>query len=105
MSKEEEAILADSEALFEQLANSACERAERSYNRGDRSAILEAMFACATSGVLLPSWVKDAFVQAYLETKVGPPLHRSWMTSLASRTQTQSTSTWTQNSRPASFSV
>jgi hypothetical protein len=77
MSKEEEAILADSEALFEQLANSACERAERSYNRGDRSAILEAMFACATSGVLLPPWVKDAFVQAYLETKVGP-LHRSW---------------------------
>jgi hypothetical protein len=60
------------------MANSACERAAKRSARGDRSAILDAVFECANARMLLPGWARDAFVQAYLETKVGPPLHKSW---------------------------
>ena len=78
MTEEEEVVLARGEALLEQLAHSAYERAERRLKRDDRSAILEAVFNCANSGVPLPQWASNAFVQAYLETVVGPPLHASW---------------------------
>jgi hypothetical protein len=60
------------------VAHKDCERARKSFVRGDRGALLEAVFACAASDVLLPRWASDAFVRAYLETKVGPPRHTSW---------------------------
>jgi hypothetical protein len=78
LAAEKEALLAESAALLEQMAISDCELAEKRFARGDPSALLEAIFACANAGIALPRWARDAFVRAYLETKVGPPLHKSW---------------------------
>jgi hypothetical protein len=78
LTAEQEARLAKTDALLEQMAISACERAEKRFARGDRSAILDAIFECNTASIPLPRWAREAFQQAYLETKAGPPLHKSW---------------------------
>ena len=75
---EVEARFAKCDAMLVRMSTSACERAAKRFAGGDRSAILDAVFECATGPILLPRWARDAFVQAYLETKVGPPLHSSW---------------------------
>ena len=75
---EQEALLAEGDALLQQMAIRACGHAEKRFARGDRSAILAAVFECANAGIPLPRWARDAFQRAYLDTKVSPPLHRSW---------------------------
>jgi hypothetical protein len=75
---ESEARLAESDALLARMAANACERAKRRFERGDKGAILEAGFECANANTLLPNWARDAFIRAYMETVIGPPLHRSW---------------------------
>jgi len=78
LTTEEEALLARGDAMLKQMATGACEHAAKRFARGDRGAILEAVFECANAGMLLPRWAGEAFRQAYLETRVGPPLHKSW---------------------------
>jgi hypothetical protein len=75
---DEEAWAARVDDLLVRSANTACERAERRLQRGDRGAILDAVFECAIADIPLPRWANKAFRQAYIETRVGPPLHSSW---------------------------
>ncbi len=73
-----EARLAKGQAVLAQMAADGCARAKRRLKRGDKGAILEAVFQCATSGTPLPGWLCKVFSRAYLETVIGPPLHHSW---------------------------
>ena len=75
---EVEARLAKSQAAFARMAADGCERARRRFERGDKEAILDAVFECANADTLLPDWLRKAFVRAYMETKIGPPLRHSW---------------------------
>src|SRR5262245_55861000 len=71
---DEAALFAEGQALHAKMAADA----KRRFDRGDKGAILEAIFHCALGELPLADWPRDAFMRAYTETKVGPPLHRSW---------------------------
>ena len=51
----EEELLARGKQLLQRMARSACDRARRRHDKGDRGAVLEAAFECATSGLPLPN--------------------------------------------------
>ncbi len=48
------------------------------FERGDKAALLRAIYKCAWQRLPLPEWVCVAFVKALEETKTRPPLHGSW---------------------------
>jgi hypothetical protein len=62
-----------------------CEVARRQFERGDKEAILRAVFLCAEARIPLPDWCRDAVMRGWTETKTEGelfhphrPLHRSW---------------------------
>ena len=61
----------------QQVAAAACERARLRFNQGNKGAILDAVYACATVGVPLPEWAATAFVKASDDVK-RKMLHASW---------------------------
>ena len=75
--KDEQALIKAGVRLLKVMAAKDCERAERRYARGDKTAILDAVLACVNAGVLMPEWAKLAFREAYRDVKVNY-LHASW---------------------------
>jgi hypothetical protein len=60
------------------LGEGFCEAQMREYDRGDKGALLRAVFHCAETGIPLPPRCAEAFMRAMTETISGPHPHRSW---------------------------
>lgn len=55
-----------------------CVRLERQFVAGNKGALLEAVRVCLINDVPVPRWAVRAFSRAWWQTKMGPPLHKSW---------------------------
>jgi hypothetical protein len=64
--------------IVAKIAEAVCETEMRQFDRGDKAALLRAIFECAKTGIPLPPRCAKAFMRAMTETISGPGPHRSW---------------------------
>jgi len=64
--------------IVAKIAGAVCETQMRQFDRGDKAALLRAVFECAKAGIPLPPRCAKAFMRVMTETISGPGPHRSW---------------------------
>lgn len=74
--RDPEAAMKPTAPIFQFAASQEIERDRQLYESGDRYALMRAIYQCARTGLVMPSWVSDGFCTAW--HKVNQAREKSW---------------------------